>query len=91
MNILTTSLDFSLKKLYNREPKQNCIFFSSIRRTVFGKGVLYPFCVHRYLIIEFDKNANSTDEVSYIIGLFLSYTILFDDKSLFAFFGVNFG
>ena len=42
-------------------------------------------------LFEFDKNANSIGEITYIIGSYLSYTILFGDKSEFAFLGVNFG
>ena len=80
------SLEFYTKKVYNERAKQNCIFFS-IRRTVFCKGCIIPFCRSIMSHFEFDKNANSTDEVSYIIGSYLSYTILFGDKSVFAFFG----
>ena len=64
----------------------NKIVYFSYKTNRFFKGRIIPFLRSLISHFEFDKNANSTDEVSYIIGSYLSYTILFGDKSGFAFF-----
>lgn len=67
-----------------KEP--NKIVYHKYKTNSSKEGGLYPFWRPRILHIEFDKNANSKDEVSYIISSYLFYTILFGDKSELAFF-----
>ena len=57
----------------------------SIRRSFFEKGVLYSFGVS-ISHFEFDKNADSKNEIYLHKRSYLFYVILFGDKSEFAFF-----
>ena len=87
---LANSLEFYTKKVYNKRAKQNCIFFS-IRRTGFCKGRIIPFLRSLIPYDEFEKNANFTDKVSYIIGSCLSIQFCLATNRSLHFLGVNFG
>ena len=78
-------LEDTLKKWYNKR-YQTELYIVSIRRTFFLQRVYYTlFAFLCASSLEFDKNANSMDEVYLHIVFVLIYAILFGDKSEFAF------
>jgi hypothetical protein len=84
-------LEDTLEKWYNKR-YQTKLYIVSIRRIFFLQRAYYTLLAFLCASsLEFDKNANSMDEVYLHIVFVLIYAILFGDKSEFAFLGANFG